>query len=234
MGGQESATRNTPLAAGKGPGRECDPTGPTARTWTNGRTELLGTRHIRWGRAVPQRATVGLQGAAKRRLVGADLELYGRTGFWGEGTVTVDHLWPQSWGGSDEIDNLRLAHGSCNSRRGTRDVELVRTELAGTSRAPLSSGEKTAWSIAAGGTAAMLAGYGFAHQGPDGGHNSMPEPLFCYSNGTPGRVRPPILVVRNLAFLATSQSNRANRYPMLEQHGFSGSPLPRTESSFEK
>jgi len=98
----------------------------------------------------------------------ADLDLYGRTGLWGEDTVTVDHLWPQSWGGSDEIDNLRLAHGTCNSRRGTRDIELVRTELAGLSRAPLSSGEKTAWSIAGGGTAALLAGYGFAQQGPDG------------------------------------------------------------------
>ncbi|MBL9020580.1 MAG: HNH endonuclease [Myxococcales bacterium] len=97
-----------------------------------------------------------------------DLDLYGPTGHFGPETVTVDHLVPQSVGGGDEPDNLRLAHGSCNSRRGTRDVAVARLELAGTSDAPLSSGEKAAWSIGAGSAVALGAGHLFARQLPDG------------------------------------------------------------------
>jgi 5-methylcytosine-specific restriction endonuclease McrA len=32
--------------------------------------------------------------------------------------VTVDHLIPKSLGGGDHINNLKLAHRSCNMRRG--------------------------------------------------------------------------------------------------------------------
>jgi hypothetical protein len=77
----------------------------------------------------------------------ADLALYGPTGSFGADTVTVDHVVPQSHGGGDELENLRLAHGGCNSTRGTRDVEVARYELAGTINGPMGSGEKTAWSL---------------------------------------------------------------------------------------
>lgn len=33
-------------------------------------------------------------------------------------TATVDHIIPVSKGGTDHISNLRLAHASCNQRRG--------------------------------------------------------------------------------------------------------------------
>ena len=97
-----------------------------------------------------------------------DLALYGPTGFFGVETVTVDHVRPQSVGGGDHLENLRLAHGTCNSRRGTRDVELARLELAGTTSAPMSSGEKTAWSVGGGAALAIGAGYAFAKEMPDG------------------------------------------------------------------
>lgn len=35
---------------------------------------------------------------------------------------SIDHIQPHSLGGSDELDNLRLAHWGCNRRRGNRDV----------------------------------------------------------------------------------------------------------------
>ena len=35
-------------------------------------------------------------------------------------TVSVDHVIPRSKGGSDDIDNLRPAHKTCNIRRGNR------------------------------------------------------------------------------------------------------------------
>ena len=39
---------------------------------------------------------------------------------------TVDHLLPISAGGADELANVRLAHRSCNCRRGVRgDVQLL-------------------------------------------------------------------------------------------------------------
>jgi hypothetical protein len=97
-----------------------------------------------------------------------DLDLYGPTGYFGHETVTVDHLVPQSVGGDDHPDNLRLAHGTCNSRRGTRDVALARLELAGTATGPMSSGEKAVWSIGAGAVAAIGAGHLFARELPDG------------------------------------------------------------------
>lgn len=36
-----------------------------------------------------------------------------------------DHYMPTSEGGSDDYENLRLAHKSCNSRRGTRTIESL-------------------------------------------------------------------------------------------------------------
>ena len=32
--------------------------------------------------------------------------------------VTIDHIVPLSRGGTDRLDNLRLAHEACNKRRG--------------------------------------------------------------------------------------------------------------------
>lgn len=34
--------------------------------------------------------------------------------------LTVDHIWPQSLGGDDELDNLRTLCRSCNSKKGAR------------------------------------------------------------------------------------------------------------------
>lgn len=39
-----------------------------------------------------------------------------------------DHYMPTSEGGSDDYENLRLAHKSCNSRRGTRTIEELLNE----------------------------------------------------------------------------------------------------------
>jgi 5-methylcytosine-specific restriction endonuclease McrA len=39
---------------------------------------------------------------------------------------TVDHLIPVSEGGTDAPENLRLAHRTCNTKRGTRGtVQLL-------------------------------------------------------------------------------------------------------------
>ena len=97
-----------------------------------------------------------------------DLALYGPTGAFGDDTANVDHLIPQSFGGDDELENLRIAHGTCNSIRGIRHVHEARLELAGTVRAPMSSGEKTTWSVGGGTLAALIAGYAFGEPMPDG------------------------------------------------------------------
>ena len=39
-----------------------------------------------------------------------------------------DHYIAQSEGGSDDYENLRLAHKSCNSKRGTRTIEELLNE----------------------------------------------------------------------------------------------------------
>lgn len=95
-----------------------------------------------------------------------DLALYGRTGIYGSQTVTVDHLKPQSRNGSDARSNLRLAHGECNSVRGTRSVLAARRELAGRTTAPRSSAEKTAIGALVGAVAALSFGYALAQPGP--------------------------------------------------------------------
>lgn len=97
-----------------------------------------------------------------------DVELYARSGTHGPETATVDHLRPQSRRGSDALANLRLAHGWCNSIRGTRPVKSVRKELAGTIRAPRSSSEKTAIALAVASATAVAAGYVFANRTPAG------------------------------------------------------------------
>lgn len=43
---------------------------------------------------------------------------------------TIDHVIPRALSGSDTRENLRRAHSSCNSRRGTRMVtDELRREL---------------------------------------------------------------------------------------------------------
>ena len=98
----------------------------------------------------------------------APIELYGPTGTYGDDTVTIDHYVPQSEGGDDDALNLFIAHGVCNSIRGTRDVDGVRMALAGTTRTPMSSVAKAALSLGGGSVAAVGAGSLFGQARPDG------------------------------------------------------------------
>ncbi|MYA41005.1 MAG: hypothetical protein F4Z31_04555 [Gemmatimonadetes bacterium] len=43
--------------------------------------------------------------------------------------LTVDHIVPQSKGGSDHLDNLQLLCGACNSKKGNRPMEALIAEL---------------------------------------------------------------------------------------------------------
>jgi hypothetical protein len=88
-----------------------------------------------------------------------DLYLYGRPGLFGSDTVTVDHLVPQAFGGSDEPDNLMVAHAGCNSSRGTLPVETARQLFGGDGSAPWST---TARSSALGIGVGVVAGVAFA------------------------------------------------------------------------
>lgn len=97
-----------------------------------------------------------------------DILNYGRPGTFGRDTVTVDHLWPQAFGGDDGEDNLLVAHAGCNSYRGVRDVEDVRMELAGTTRAPLSENAQVALTIGGTALAGWAGGRLFAREVPDG------------------------------------------------------------------
>jgi hypothetical protein len=72
----------------------------------------------------------------------APLEYYGSPAVFGGQATTIDHLLCQSHGGTDHPSNLRLAHASCNSSRGTRPVREARLELAGTTSHPWSTNEK--------------------------------------------------------------------------------------------
>ena len=44
--------------------------------------------------------------------------------------LTVDHIVPQSKGGTDHIDNLQLLCGACNSKKGNRPMEELIADLA--------------------------------------------------------------------------------------------------------
>lgn len=97
-----------------------------------------------------------------------DLGTYGLVHVHGRDAATVDHLDPQSFGGDDDFDNLLMAHQGCNSSRGTREVEHARLELAGTSRAPLSSDGRALAVVGLTGGSAVLAGELFAETDADG------------------------------------------------------------------
>ena len=45
-------------------------------------------------------------------------------------TMTIDHLKPQSNGGTSDIDNLMPACRSCNATKADGDIELLRIALA--------------------------------------------------------------------------------------------------------
>lgn len=91
-----------------------------------------------------------------------DLGLYGRTGQFGVGTVTVDHLDPQIFGGDDDPRNLRIAHGNCNSVRGVDDPEAIRQELAETTSAPMSAATFNVLSVGGSVAVGALAGHAWA------------------------------------------------------------------------
>ncbi len=113
-----------------------------------------------------------------------DLAFYGPTGMFGDDTVTVDHLEPQYYRGGDEHHNLRLAHGTCNSRRGIRDAVDARLAIAGTARAPMSRGEKNTLAAAGGAAVALAAGYGLATSAPDGSRSFNAEAALALGFGT--------------------------------------------------
>jgi len=44
--------------------------------------------------------------------------------------ITLEHLQPRSKGGGDNLGNLGVAHGSCNSRKGNMSLaEWLRSKL---------------------------------------------------------------------------------------------------------
>ena len=94
----------------------------------------------------------------------ANLDFYGRTGQFGPDTVTVDHLRPQVRGGGDAEENLRIAHGDCNSVRGIRSHRKVRRELAGTADEPMSQATFDALSLGGSVGVAAVSGHAFATQ----------------------------------------------------------------------
>lgn len=53
-------------------------------------------------------------------------------------SVTLDHLLPRSAGGTDELENLALAHLWCNSARGVQPVDVARAWLGPQRRAEAS------------------------------------------------------------------------------------------------
>ena len=43
----------------------------------------------------------------------------------GKKGASIDHLVPLSFGGTNALENLRLAHAGCNVRRGNQPIELA-------------------------------------------------------------------------------------------------------------
>ena len=91
-----------------------------------------------------------------------DLAFYGRTGLFGADTATVDHLEPQFFGGDDDAENLRIAHGNCNSLRGIDDPETIRLALADTTDEPLSGAAFDLLSLGGSVAVGVAAGNAFA------------------------------------------------------------------------
>lgn len=69
----------------------------------------------------------------------APLKMFGSPARFGRSATTIDHLKCQAHGGTDNFDNLMLAHAGCNSSRGTRSVRDARMQWAGTPRKPWST-----------------------------------------------------------------------------------------------
>lgn len=91
-----------------------------------------------------------------------ELHTYGCLSLFGGQAGSVDHLVPRYFGGTNDPGNLRIAHQSCNSRRGIRDPEEVRLELARRSDEPRSASQEvlravafTGGGVAAGGLIAL-------------------------------------------------------------------------------
>ncbi len=76
------------------------------------------------------------------------LHTYGCLSLFGGQAGSVDHLVPRYFGGTDDPYNLRIAHQSCNSRRGIREPEEVRRELAGRSDEPRSASQEVLRAVA--------------------------------------------------------------------------------------
>ncbi len=91
-----------------------------------------------------------------------DPHTYGLADVFGAETATVDHLVPQSHGGSDDHRNLLPAHLGCNASRGTGEVEDARWEMAGTKSVPLSSDARLGIGAVVTGGGALISGHLFA------------------------------------------------------------------------
>ena len=68
-------------------------------------------------------------GRHSQKLVSLTLLTYGdRCHLCGtRGATTADHLVPRSKGGTDQLSNLRPAHGACNYSRGNASLDEWRT-----------------------------------------------------------------------------------------------------------
>ena len=104
-----------------------------------------------------------------------DMETYGFSDFFGAEAATVDHLVPQSYGGSDASHNLMIAHNGCNASRGVEDVDAARYRMSGRRSAPLSTNARIGVVAGSGGLGALAGGYIFGEELPDGSTRLSPE-----------------------------------------------------------